>query len=375
MIDFRFRWSVLVLCAMLILLSSCTSDDDAPPPSSTDNTEAFAKLLKAQLDGQVMGYAFVIMKEGEVVQKGNGGLSRTQVDGARDMSTSQPMHVASISKFITTIAALRLLEKNNLSPNTKIAPYLPSDWPKGPGIDELTFIELLSHRSGFVEYGTQNFNATLMDSLRHVIALGSAGLKSPRYSNIHHSFFRVILPMLDDKINARTSDLTAIASGRPYEQMLNREVFAPLAVSATLNGTSDVIHAYATHTDATGGSGRFANFAIVSGAYGWHISADDLAKVWLSTWYSEAIISKQMRQAMMESRAGLFNTIERPRGIYYNKIGQWMYSFATQKQVECIAVHYPGNIDLILYVNSAHAQGSNVFQIAIQTYENSLLPG
>jgi hypothetical protein len=37
----------------------------------------------------------------------------------------------------------------HLSIDSRIAPFLPPDWVKGPGIDTITFRELLTHRAGF----------------------------------------------------------------------------------------------------------------------------------------------------------------------------------------------------------------------------------
>ena len=64
-----------------------------------------------------------------------------------------PMHVASVSKLITAMAMTKLLFSRNISPDAHISPWLPKYWHKGPGVDRITFRQLLTHNSGLVLVG------------------------------------------------------------------------------------------------------------------------------------------------------------------------------------------------------------------------------
>lgn len=60
-------------------------------------------------------------------------------------------NVASVSKMLTTFAVLKSLSNHNISLDSSIFPYLYTDWQNvaGPSIHQITFRDLLTHRSGF----------------------------------------------------------------------------------------------------------------------------------------------------------------------------------------------------------------------------------
>lgn len=59
------------------------------------------------------------------------------------------VNVASVGKRFTTIAVVKSLARHHLSIDSRIWPFLPPDRVRGPGIDTITFRELLTHRAGF----------------------------------------------------------------------------------------------------------------------------------------------------------------------------------------------------------------------------------
>ena len=63
-------------------------------------------------------------------------------------STSCPMHVASVSKLVTAVAMTRAFLYYQISPDTAIGGYLPYFWTQGPNIGNVTFRQLLTHKSG-----------------------------------------------------------------------------------------------------------------------------------------------------------------------------------------------------------------------------------
>ena len=78
------------------------------------------------------------------------GLARTAADPPKlAMGPDVMVNVASAGKMFTTIAVLKSLARRHLSVDSRIWPFLPPDWVKGPGVDTLTFRDLLTHRAGF----------------------------------------------------------------------------------------------------------------------------------------------------------------------------------------------------------------------------------
>jgi CubicO group peptidase (beta-lactamase class C family) len=69
---------------------------------------------------------------------------------------STKIPVASVSKVVTALAAIRILAKHNISLDAGIGGHLPSDWHLNPHVASITFRQLLSHRSGIKDYGNNS---------------------------------------------------------------------------------------------------------------------------------------------------------------------------------------------------------------------------
>ena len=63
-------------------------------------------------------------------------------------TTGRDTEVASVSKNITAVALLNVLEDHAFATvDDSIAPYLPGHWDLGPGVGPMTFRSLLDHSS------------------------------------------------------------------------------------------------------------------------------------------------------------------------------------------------------------------------------------
>lgn len=375
----------LITLSLLLLLAACSTDEEPPaptpnPPVSEEPvlpTDPLAAQLESRLRDQVMGFAYVILRNGEVAVKGGGGLARNDTDGRLPMSTDLPMHIASISKWVTTVATLSLLERHEISFDEPVAPYFPADWVLGPGISSLSFMDLLAQRGGFNQYGSNSFNANQYDSLKQIVQNGAEAIRVKLYNNNHHALFRVILPVLRDQIEAREAQYTPVTTGLAYEEIVQTLLFDPYQIEAdlTASSVSQLIRAYADKSDTGQGLGLQLDFTQVGGAYGWHISADDLAEIWRAAWYTEVLINEETRAAMTSNTAGLFETRDGTHGRYYMKDGAWWYSNEPQRQLQTIAAHFPDATDVIIYINSALDSNGWLGSLVIQAYEDSRLPG
>ena len=119
--------------------------------------------------------------------------SRTPQDGAVAWASNVPMHVASVSKLDTAMAMTKLLDSRNISPDARILPWLPKYWHKGPGIERITFRQLLTHASGLVlkdEPGPSDFQF-----MKDQIAIGTVG--KPGYRNMNYGLCRILISTID----------------------------------------------------------------------------------------------------------------------------------------------------------------------------------
>lgn len=118
---------------------------------------------------------------------------------ALDQSPTKQMNIASVTKTITAAAVLKAIQDKkavgypNLTIHSKVDPFLPTAWVRGPGVKELTFRELLSQYSGMKDNG----GGTKVEDLRQWIADGVTREKGDfEYINCNIAIFRVILPYM-----------------------------------------------------------------------------------------------------------------------------------------------------------------------------------
>src|SRR5205823_2675644 len=139
-------------------------------------------------------------------------------------------NIASVSKTLTAVAVLQLLAKDGLTVDSKMSPYLYPDWPKGQNIDQISFRQLLTHRSGIrTDCGGAK---TTYAILKGLIASGvqSADMNVASYNNCNFAIFRELLPALENQPINKIADgpLRAKQSATMYIDYMNANVFSPV---------------------------------------------------------------------------------------------------------------------------------------------------
>lgn len=132
----------------------------AAPTHPKPDRRAFEFEMHRQLEGTVMGYSFVLMKDGQILAEGAGGKARNAADGSRPMTTSTPQNVGSLFKFISGVTLLSIIDDRGVPNGPKNLnaaldfPYylaLPRFWTKEIKIPEIKTVSIrrvLQHRSG-----------------------------------------------------------------------------------------------------------------------------------------------------------------------------------------------------------------------------------
>jgi CubicO group peptidase (beta-lactamase class C family) len=186
-----------------------------------------ARSIDTQLRGTAVGYVALVGRSHVVAS----GLARTAADPPKlAMGPNVMVNVASVGKMFTTIAVLQSLARRHLSIGSRISPFLPPDWVKGPGIDTITFRELLTHRAGFrLDSGLvfQTDNAA-RDQVRHGIQ--QVDKQVPSYNNINFTIFRDLLPFMQGVPDPGPA-ARAAAADRFFISYVRRQVFGPVGVT------------------------------------------------------------------------------------------------------------------------------------------------
>lgn len=150
----------------------------------------------------------------------------------RTVSADDPVRVASISKLVTALGVMRLVEAGKLDLDRDVSDYL--GWRlRHPGYPDMpiTLRLLLSHRSGLMD-GDDLYLIPLGETVRgrlgdaRVWDLGHAPGTFYRYTNLN---FPVIASVME------------AASGERFDRLMTRIVFRPLKLDACFNwsGCSD----------------------------------------------------------------------------------------------------------------------------------------
>jgi CubicO group peptidase (beta-lactamase class C family) len=128
-----------------------TPVDSEPLVHRTLDDDAFKEDMDSALKAlTIAGYTVRVRRRGQTVFTLNGGSARQAPDpDPTSWDTTMKMHVASVSKLVTSMAVTKLLLEMGIKADTPIAGYLPSYFVIGPLAESITFRHLLTHTSGF----------------------------------------------------------------------------------------------------------------------------------------------------------------------------------------------------------------------------------
>ncbi len=135
--------ALILLSCMLLTLSACSEEEELDITSIDELEEA--------LEGEfastgLTSFAYCVVKDDAILHSGAYGWA--DVDNSRPATDQTRYLVASVSKTITAVAAMRLVEQNLIGLDDDINPHLPFPVrnPNFPN-DPITLRMLLSHRS------------------------------------------------------------------------------------------------------------------------------------------------------------------------------------------------------------------------------------
>lgn len=163
----------------------------------------------------IPGLAAVLVVDGEPVLEAGLGTA----DGAGTPVTPQtPFLIASLSKSITALAVVQLVEEDLVDLDAPVTDYLPG---LAPGGEDVTVADLMHHRAGLsTEVGLEPFAGSSGSTLEGAVArleddLHPAGFE---YSNAGYD----VLALLVERV-----------SGTGYEAYLHEHVLGPLGMDGT----------------------------------------------------------------------------------------------------------------------------------------------
>jgi len=263
-------------------------------PRACISAGRLARSIDRQLRGKVVGYVALAGQSNVVAS----GLARTAADPPKlAMGPDVMVNVLSVGKMFTTIAVLKSLARHHLSIDSRIWPFLPPDWVKGPGIDTITFRELLTHRAGFRLDSDLVFKTS--DAAREQIRQGIQQIDKQvaDYNNINFTIFRDMLPFMEG-VRDPGPAARAAAADRFFISYVQRQVFDPVGVTdATCAPVRDAMLMYPqTYAGTAPGSPASVGPSACSGG-GWFMTPASMRRV-LEGLISGSLLSGRQRQQM-----------------------------------------------------------------------------
>lgn len=366
----RYFFSMLISVVVFLTVASCEEEElGLANPGPSFDMALFEQNIKDALTNHSVGFAYAINQNGLLEREGAVGKARTAADGNVNMTVNTPINVASVSKTITTVAALRAIQDNpDVDLDDKIAPYLPLTWELGPGMDEVTFEELLSHTSGIEFSGGQDDQSYV--SLRDVVKEGVTGPKTYKYSNVGISLFRILIPNIQKEFSAPVDISPADEFAYIYKSYVMNKIFKPMSLTkAYLNEPDDAAFLYAYPDDGEKGK-QTGNWTLTSAAGGWFLSAHELARFLAHVRYNDKVLSPEYRAIMDDKKLGWTETVEGDHGTYYAKGGALNYGDPI-KGVRTIIINYPYGMQASVIVNSTEGQGYHLHAALRDAYDNA----
>lgn len=345
------------------------------------NVTKFATFLDSVLKSSTAGYALEIRQNGTPIYGLVRGYAHRPADGRLGWTGDIRMHVASVSKLMTAIGMVKLLDSKGLSLDDKIIGHLPAYWSKGANINKITFRHLLKHRSGLGVLplvGGGESSASDFAFMKENIRLGAVepGSKSV-YQNVNYGLMRILISVINGDIDNdydpgpfRDVIWDSLTIGF-YKDYMQDRVFTPAGVAnAGFAPLPFALNSALAYNFPPGNGWNSGDLATVSGGAGWRLSVKEVLNVMDHFRRRNTIVSSTRAQQILDAAIGLNNAGDTPAGKMYYKKGRWTNSGRTE---QCVAYFLPENMEMMVVVNSKiFLQGFSLHKLVRDIYNNSL---
>jgi CubicO group peptidase (beta-lactamase class C family) len=251
----------------------------------------------------------------------------------------------------------------------------------GPGVDQVTFRHLLTHKSGFVTGGSGS-GYGLMKSK---VAAGVSTTGAYDYENMNFGLCRILIPIINGNVSKTATfgvpsgfgvlldkawDLTTIKN---YRNFMRGRVFSPAGVKNNSGfAPAPGSRALAYPVPPTRKDGwNSGDLATISGGAGWRLSAKEVLDVMDHVRRRNTIIGKETAQYMLDNFFGIDQLTDTAAGKIYNKNGLWAKGDGRTEQ--CVAYFFPNNMEAVVFVNSRIGEGNlSLRNLVRDAFKNSL---
>jgi|GEM_PF-4503712 len=290
------------------------------------------------------GYAWVVAKNGQVVSEGKAGTVRSpyqQPNGNVAWTLDSRINLASVSKPITTVGVIKLLNDRKISLDAPFYPYVKSKVPKvGAGVDKVTFRNLLTMKSGLKPDGTLYLSEPFWDFLSQYLQQGLVGTPGQTYA-YSNTNFSILQGAIEEIF------------GQSYETYMKDEVLKKMGIDTAVfspdpNSRDVATLSYAGSSDQR--SGTYWSEMQMIGPGGWIAPASVLIK-FLTGVRSNKVLSPELTKQMLTGELGWY-TYDGNYGQYYHHNGGLTNGGSPAQGLNTGIIHFSDGYDALLLVNS-----------------------
>lgn len=411
----KFTFALAILFSLII----SASGQELGAKVNTFKKVPFDDAINNLVEPSVMGYQYVLIKDGKVVTEGAGGKARTGTDGNLNMTTSTPQNIGSLAKFLSGTTMINLFEKpaaktdpdyekNGLQANLDrvIWGEFPKVWlnvipgPFDKGITQrmIKFRQLLQHRSGFDEdWKATKTDGTFPSQLKNQF---NADLyNKPKYANVNFTLGSYLLPLieyhnlnydLDVETNGMSSadadKLVRDRLGKRMDALMRERIWNKMSpkFNATCDPKKDVKNtaAYGYPNKQAKGSGEFYSMMETIGhcvaVGGYYTSARDFANYVAHFSKTDLIVTQAGRDQMFKDGMPsddrlVWTNATTNTWINTNfKMSRVAWSNGIAGGVRTVLLRLPENHYLILFTTSPELSADDLFNVGTLAFKEGM---
>jgi CubicO group peptidase (beta-lactamase class C family) len=409
-----------ILLALAILFSlSLNAAAQLGVKTRTFKKEEFNASIKNQVEPNVMGYQYVLIKDGKIAAEGAGGKARTGTDGDMDMTPSTPQNIGSLMKFMSGTALINLFEKpaaktdsdykkNNLQANLNRVVWgefpkvwlglIPSPFEKGITQRRITFRRLLQHRSGFDEtWKKTKTDGTFPSQLKNQFNPDLFGTRL--YTNLNFTLVSYLLPLveyhnlnydLDIETNGMSmtdgDKLVRDKLGKRMDAMMRERIWNKMSpkFNATCDPKKEINNtaAFGYASKQAKGGGEFYSMMETIGhcvaVGGYFTSARDFANYVAHFSQTDLIVSQAGRDAMYNDQMPaddrlIWTKATANTWISDNfKMPRVAWSNGVAGGVRTVLLRLPDNYYLVLFATSPELDVNDLFNVGVSAFKEGM---
>jgi hypothetical protein len=350
------------------------------PSSAKAAVSGFANELHARLSNHSVGFQFTVSDRYNYVTERAGGLARLGQDlPARVMSPYDKYNVASVSKTITAAALLRALaDTEQAHLDSPFRPFLPSHWSVHNSLTNVTFRQLLQHRSGF-----RFSNQVTYSDMKANMASGvnTAFIGSYDYNNVNYGMMRLLIPRLAGydlvKLSGYSGAILPILEAGQDLQLANcyidytqKKVWAKAGAPPLVCKPTDKYPAlcYQYPQDFNKG-GHFGDMTLTCGSRGWNASSFHLNAFQRALHTSHAILPEWLVKLMIDESLGYDGTGKTKNDYTYYLKGGYYPGSMNPGQLHSYIVGFSNGVQLALIINSQFDGPDGILGTIIKAFD------